>query len=173
MHAKAHRIRRICVATCAAPLLVLTGAAAAGAGTATQPVASQPTASEAVQQASASEILALVNAERQKADCPALTVNAKLTQAAETHAADMAKNNLTSHTGSDGSNEETRLERVGYNWRSWSENVSGPGYATSQDHVNGWLGSAAHKKAMLNCSFTETGVGVSGDRAVQLFAIPA
>lgn len=173
MRTKSNRIRRVCVAACAAPLLVLTGAAGAGAAAATTPTGAAPLARPGVaEQSSASEILTLVNDERAKANCPALKENSKLTQAAQTHANDMAAHHLTGHTGSDGSNEETRLDRVDYKWRSWGENVSGPGYNSAKAHVDGWLGSAKHKATMLNCSYTETGVGTSGDYAVQMFGIP-
>lgn len=161
MRTGTRRVRRLLLAACAAPLL-FTGAAGVA-------VASAP---DTVRDSNAGEIVTLVNAERAKADCPALTVNPKLTQAAQAHADDMARNNLTGHTGSDGSNEQTRLDRVGYKWRAWAENVSGPGYADSKAHVAGWMGSDVHKGNILNCSFTETGVGVSGDRAVQMFATP-
>lgn len=163
MKTRSHRIRCIAVAACTAPLLLF-GAGAAGAVTTAAP--------GVVQQASAGEILSLVNAERAKAGCEPLVANAKLTQAAQTHAEDMAKNNLTGHTGSDGSTVPQRFDKVGYAYGAWGENVSGPGYATSQDHVNGWLKSAPHKADMLRCSYTETGVAVSGDRAVQVFATP-
>ncbi|WP_327278692.1 MULTISPECIES: CAP domain-containing protein [unclassified Streptomyces] len=161
MSTRTHRVRRLAVAACAAPLL-FTGAAS-GAAAAAVP--------DTVRDSNAGEIVSLVNAERAKAGCPALTVNPKLTQAAQTHAEDMAENNLNGHTGSDGSNEGTRLDRVGYNWSSWGGNVSS-GFPDSKAHVDGWLNSAPHKKAVLNCNFTETGVGVSGDRAVQMFARP-
>jgi uncharacterized protein YkwD len=154
-------------------LLVLTGAAGAGAVAATTPTGAAPLGRPGVsEQSSASEILSLVNEERTKAGCSALKENSKLTQAAQTHANDMAAHHLTGHTGSDGSNEETRLDRVGYKWSGWGENVSGPGYDSAKAHVDGWLGSPAHKRAMLNCSFTETGVGTSGQYAVQMFGTP-
>ncbi|MFF4849966.1 CAP domain-containing protein [Streptomyces sp. NPDC001194] len=162
MSTRTHRVRRLAVAACAAPLL-FTGAAAGVAGAATAP--------DTVRDSNAGEIVSLVNAERAKANCEPLTVNPKLTQAAQAHAEDMAKNNLTGHTGSDGSNEEARLAKVDYKWSAWGENVSS-GFPDSKAHVEGWLKSAPHKGAMLNCNFTETGVGVSGDRAVQMFARP-
>lgn len=167
MKTRSHRIRCIAVAACAAPLL-LAGAGAAGAVT----TAAHPAAQGVVQQASASEILSLVNAEREKAGCQPLAENAQLTKAAQDHAADMAKNNLTGHTGSNGSTVPQRIEEAGYTWGSWGENVSGPGYDTAKAHVDGWLNSPAHKADMLRCSYTETGVAVSGDRAVQVFATP-
>ncbi|MFE2586395.1 CAP domain-containing protein [Streptomyces sp. NPDC059378] len=36
----------------------------------------------------------------------------------------------------------------------------------------GWLNSAPHKADMLRCSYTDTGVGVAGDRVVQVFGTP-
>lgn len=166
MKTRSHRIRRIAVAACAAPLL-LAGAGAAGAVT----TAAHPAAQGVVQQASASEILSLVNAEREKAGCQPLAENAQLTQAAQAHADDMAKNNLNGHAGSDGSSVTQRIEKAGYTWGSWGENVSS-GYDSSKGHVDGWLNSAPHKADMLKCSYTDTGVAVSGDRAVQVFATP-
>ncbi|MFD9727724.1 CAP domain-containing protein [Streptomyces sp. NPDC059072] len=162
MKTRTRSLRRVCVAACAIPLL-FSGVAAGTASAAAPAVATQT---------SASEILALVNAERAKANCEPLVENAKLTQAAQGHAEDMARNNLTGHTGSDGSNEEARLAKVGYQWSAWAENVSGPGYPDSKAHVDGWMNSAGHKGNILNCNFTETGIGVSGDRAVQMFARP-
>ncbi|WP_345039387.1 CAP domain-containing protein [Streptomyces sannanensis] len=167
MHTKAQRVRRTAVAACAAPLLLFTGAAAASAATMTTPAVD-------VQQVSANEILTMINQERQKAGCSALAVNAQLTQAAQAHADDMERNNLTGHTGSDGSDVKTRIERTGYkftaNRNAWAENVSGPGQGTAQAHVTGWLNSPGHKANIDNCELTNTGVGVAGDRVVQVFA---
>ncbi|MGW1891048.1 CAP domain-containing protein [Streptomyces sp. NPDC002004] len=173
MRIKSHRIRRLCVATCAAPLLVYTGATAATAAAVAAPVGTQSSVRSAVQQASANDIFALVNEEHEKAGCPALKENAKLTEAAKIHAEDMSKNNLTSHDGSDGSDVPDRLQRVGYSYSAWGENVSGPGYDTAADHVRGWMNSDPHRRTIQSCEFTETGVAVSGDRAVQVFAKPS
>ena len=49
-----------------------------------------------------SQIASLINGERANAGLPALTVNAALTTAAQGHAADMACNNMISHTGRTG-----------------------------------------------------------------------
>ncbi|WP_406184998.1 CAP domain-containing protein [Streptomyces sp. NBC_01006] len=173
MKTRTRSLRRLSVAACAVPLL-LTGVAA-GTAAAAAPAAAPQSAPATLRAISAGEILTLVNAERAKVpNCPALVANAQLTQAAQTHADDMAKNNLTGHTGSDGSNETARLDKVGYKWGAWGENVSGPGYADAAATVNGWMTSSSgiHKANILNCNFTETGVGVSGDRAVQVFAKP-
>ncbi|MFJ8028147.1 CAP domain-containing protein [Streptomyces sp. NPDC096311] len=169
MRTKSNRIRRVCVAACAAPLLVLSGAAAAGAAaTATVP-ASVPRAP----QTSPGEILQLVNAERAKVNCPALHENAQLTHAAKVFADDADKNNITTHTGSDGSSPQQRIKDAGYNAGPSAENMSW-GDTSAKQVVDGWMNSTkGHKENILNCSFKDTGVAVSGKYSVQLFAAPS
>src|SRR5262249_11438442 len=70
-----------------------------------------PTASGAV-----ARIVQLVNAERSKVGCSALTLNATLTKAAQAHSDDMAAHQNMSHTGSDGSSPGDRITRAGYSW---------------------------------------------------------
>ncbi|MFD4974360.1 CAP domain-containing protein [Streptomyces sp. NPDC058424] len=105
-------------------------------------------------------VVELVNAERSKAGCSALTVNAKLTKAAQAHSEDMAAHRNMSHTGSDGSNPGDRITRAGYSWQSYGENVA-YGYATPEQVMAGWMSSAGHKANILNCSFKEIGVGLA------------
>ncbi|MER7507770.1 CAP domain-containing protein [Streptomyces lavendulae] len=172
MRSKNSRIRRACAVACTAPLLVLGGALTASATPAATAAASAAV-TRAVQQSSASEILALVNAERAKAGCEPLKEDARLMQAAQAHADDMAANHLTAHTGSDGSSDLTRMERAGYSPAGpSSENVSGPGHHSSKSHVDGWMASTrGHRAAILNCTYKETGIGTSGEYAVELFAV--
>ncbi|MFB0629327.1 CAP domain-containing protein [Streptomyces sp. AB3(2024)] len=172
MCSKNSRIRRVCAVACTAPLLVLGGAltaSASPAATAVTPAA----VTRAVQQSSASEILSLVNAERAKEGCEPLKEDARLMRAAQAHADDMAANHLTAHTGSDGSSDLQRMERAGYSPAGpSSENVSGPGHHSSKSHVDGWMASSrGHRAAILNCTYKETGIGTSGEYAVQLFAV--
>ncbi|MFD7834113.1 CAP domain-containing protein [Streptomyces sp. NPDC059761] len=178
MRNKNSRIRRACAAACAAPLLMLGGAATASAVTATAVPATATAApasavTRAVQQSSAGEILKLVNAERDKAGCEPLKEDPRLMQAAQAHADDMAANNITGHTGSDGSSDLVRMQRAGYSPAGpSSENVSGPGFHSSAQHVAGWMSSTkGHREAILNCTYKETGIGTSGEYAVQLFAV--
>lgn len=161
------RIRGLCAAACAAPLLVLAGAAAAGAATAVVPAAAP-----GVVTATPGEILQLVNAERAKAGCPALKENAQLAKAAQTFADDAAKNNLTSHTGSDGSTVPQRIKDAGYEARMFGENMFN-GSTDAKAAVDWWTGSPGHRANMVNCAFVDTGVGVSGTYAVQVFATPS
>jgi uncharacterized protein YkwD len=106
------------------------------------------------------EIVRLVNAERAKAGCQALTLNSALTKAAQAHSADMAAHQNMSHTGSDGSSPGDRITRAGYVWSSYGENVA-YGYATAEQVMEGWMSSPGHRANILNCGFKEIGVGLA------------
>jgi uncharacterized protein YkwD len=107
-------------------------------------------------------VVALVNSARGKAGCSALTVNAKLTKAAQSHSDDMSDNESMSHTGSDGSSPGDRITRAGYDWRTYGENVA-YGYPTPESVMAGWMSSPGHKANILNCAFKEIGVGLAQD----------
>ncbi|GAA3117895.1 CAP domain-containing protein [Streptomyces echinatus] len=134
-------------------------------GIATAAMASQETSQAAAAAPSSTsptaKVVALVNKERAKAGCRALKVNAKLTKAAQNHSKDQSVHHRMSHTGSDGSNPGQRITRAGYRWRGYGENVA-YGYGTPAKVMNGWMHSPGHKANILNCSFKEIGVGVSG-----------
>ncbi|MFJ3950687.1 CAP domain-containing protein [Streptomyces sp. Je 1-4] len=122
--------------------------------------AASPSAAKATATASGAtaRVVELVNDERRKAGCSPLTVNAKLTKAAQDHSKDMADHRNMSHTGSDGSSPEDRITRAGYDWSSYGENVA-YGYSTPESVMEGWMTSPGHKRNILDCSFKEIGVG--------------
>jgi uncharacterized protein YkwD len=105
-------------------------------------------------------VVQLVNAERSKVGCSPVTVNAKLTKAAEAHSKDMASHSNMSHTGSDGSNPGDRITRAGYTWSTYGENVA-YGYDTPESVMAGWMASPGHKENILNCAFKEIGVALA------------
>lgn len=106
-------------------------------------------------------VLSLVNAERSKAGCSPVTVDSKLTKAAQDHSQDMADHQNMSHTGSDGSSMSDRLARVGYRFSTAGENVAA-GYGTADSVMEGWMNSPGHKANILNCAFKEIGIGLAG-----------
>ncbi len=65
-----------------------------------------------------------VNALRQASGAPPLTLDAKLTAAAETHSRDMSLQNRPWHFGSDGSSPIDRARRVGFDGRLLGEAIS-------------------------------------------------
>ncbi|MEW2619279.1 CAP domain-containing protein [Streptomyces sp. NPDC048106] len=121
-----------------------------------------PTAPAATTAASGvtAQIVQLVNAERAKAGCQPLTLNAKLTKAAQDHSADMAAHQNMSHTGSDGSDPGTRITAAGYTWSAYGENVA-YGYSTAGEVMAGWMASPGHRANILDCGFQEIGVGLA------------
>lgn len=124
--------------------------------------------------AQAQEVVDLVNAERAKARCKALSVDDKLMTAAQRHSQDQADHQNMSHTGSDGSNTGVRLDRVGYAWRTYGENVAW-NQKTPAAVMDAWMNSSGHRANILNCAFTEIGVGIASSNGpywTQVFAAP-
>ncbi|MFI6058728.1 CAP domain-containing protein [Streptomyces sp. NPDC051286] len=128
-------------------------AASAGASAAPAPTATPASADTA-------RVLALVNSERGKVGCSPLTVNAKLTKAAQDHSKDMADHRNMSHTGSDGSLPGDRITRAGYTWSAYGENVA-YGYSTPESVMNAWMTSPGHKRNILDCTYKEIGIGLA------------
>ncbi|MFF7600888.1 CAP domain-containing protein [Streptomyces mirabilis] len=110
--------------------------------------------------AAVARVLALVNSERGKVGCSPLTLNAKLSKAAQDHSADMASHQNMSHTGSDGSDPGQRITTAGYTWSAYGENVAF-GYSTPEEVMAGWMSSPGHKRNILDCGFKEIGVGLA------------
>ncbi|MFE5937187.1 CAP domain-containing protein [Streptomyces sp. NPDC056470] len=110
----------------------------------------------------AAEVVRLVNVERAAAGCKALTVDAGLTEAAQEYTDDMAATGNFSHTGTDGSQPQDRIEAAGYTWSRSGENIA-KGQADAAAVMDAWMHSPGHRANILNCGFTEIGVGVSTD----------
>jgi uncharacterized protein YkwD len=109
------------------------------------------------------EVISAVNAYRAQNDLPAYSVNARLAEAAQRHAVDIACHKLYVHTGTDKSTPRTRVADTGYLARSVSENVNG-NYPplNGQGAVNWWINDKTdptHNKNLLSNTFTEIGVG--------------
>ena len=102
------------------------------------------------------ELISLINQARAAAKLPALTVNAQLTSAAQTHSADMACNNFLDHTGSDGLWIRDRLLHAGYTAFGFSEIIA---IGTPQNAMSQWQADGPHWDAVLDSSVTEFGVG--------------
>lgn len=174
-HWKGHRIRHRHGAgqsTPAAPPASSAPAASPSTTAAPKSTAPKPTTTSAAPAApstpkatatasgATARVIELVNAERAKAGCSALTPNATLTKVAQAHSADMAAHQNMSHTGSDGSSPGDRLTSAGYSWSAYGENVA-YGYSTPEQVMAGWMASPGHRANILNCSFKEIGVGLA------------
>ncbi|WP_338059057.1 CAP domain-containing protein [Streptomyces humi] len=144
--------------TTTAPSSTRNTTAAAAASAVPQP-SSTPKAT-ATASGVVARIVELVNAERAKVGCSALTLNATLSKVAQAHSDDMAAHQNMSHTGSDGSSPGDRITRAGYTWSTYGENVA-YGYATPEQVMAAWMASPGHKANILDCAFKEIGVGLA------------
>jgi uncharacterized protein YkwD len=104
------------------------------------------------------QVLDLTNAERAKAGCQAVILDPILSGVADGHSEDMAANSYFDHTGRDGSKPWDRVAAAGYPARASGENIA-QGYPDPAAVVAGWMSSPGHRQNMLDCGWTELGVG--------------
>lgn len=104
----------------------------------------------------ASQVVALVNAERAKYGLSALKADSRVQQAAQVRAAETVQS--FSHTRPNGSSFSTALTEAGVSYTRSGENIA-YGQSTPQQVVNAWMNSSGHRANILNESFTTIGVG--------------
>lgn len=104
------------------------------------------------------EVTRLVNAERAKSGCGAMTLNSKLGKAAQGHSDDMAERDFFDHTNPDGEGPGDRVTAAGYRWSTYGENIAA-GQGTPAAVMDSWMKSSGHRANILNCSFKEIGIG--------------
>ncbi|MFJ5924939.1 sigma-70 family RNA polymerase sigma factor [Kitasatospora sp. NPDC092948] len=105
------------------------------------------------------QVLDLVNTQRAQAGCSALRANDQLATAAQEQSDDMAARSFFDHTNPDGEGPEQRIDAAGYEWSGWGENIA-RGQKDAAAVMNSWMNSPGHRANILNCAFTELGVGV-------------
>jgi uncharacterized protein YkwD len=87
-----------------------------------------------------------------------LTMHGALRCAARNHSMDMAVRDFLSHTNPDGDGPAQRLDRAGYDWTTWGENIAWA-YTTPELVMAAWMASPGHCANIMRGSFTEIGVG--------------
>ncbi len=126
------------------------------------------------------QVLDLVNAERAKVHAAPLIFNRFLIGSAQTYAEDMNKLGFFSHVSPTGQTLKDRMQLSGYEDRKYAQSCHCiPGYnlgenlargqKTAQEVVDAWMQSKAHREAILNPSYKETGIGIEGEYWVQHF----
>jgi uncharacterized protein YkwD len=105
------------------------------------------------------KVVAETNRQRAMNGCGPVTVNAKLTRAAQLHSEDQAEHNTMSHDGSDGSTPWDRSRAAGYD-NAIGENVA-MGYRDAASVMDGWMNSPGHRANILNCDAKAIGVGLA------------
>lgn len=109
-----------------------------------------------------SALLTLINNERESQGLPAYEQQSQLQAAALIHSTDMACSGFLSHTGSDGSSKEDRVNTQGYGGTSVEENIFATGDTTSsapQLALSFWMASPPNKANVLHDEYTEIGIG--------------
>ncbi|MFJ8888292.1 sigma-70 family RNA polymerase sigma factor [Streptomyces sp. NPDC102402] len=106
----------------------------------------------------AEEVIALVNSERSREGCSAVSGDSLLTKAASRHSADMVARDYFSHTSPDGTDPGARITAVGYRWSTYGENIA-KGQQTAEAVMDAWMNSDGHRANILNCAFKEIGIG--------------
>jgi uncharacterized protein YkwD len=99
-----------------------------------------------------------LNAERAAQGLETLALVSELTQAARRHSRDMAENELTSHTGSDGSTPCQRMSEAGYDWIACAEIIGWGTVPNVEGMIDWWMNSPPHRGAILG-DFEDLGVG--------------
>ena len=108
------------------------------------------------------QVLALVNEQRAKAGCAALTGDPRLAAAARGHSADMAARGYFDHSTPEGVDPGTRITRAGYAWSAYGENIA-MGQPDAASVMTAWMNSSGHRANILNCGFRDLGVGLAYD----------
>lgn len=108
----------------------------------------------------ASEVLRLVNIEREKVGAAHLVLDGALCNAANMRAIEMDYSGNFSHTRPDGRDCFTVFSFCKISFYTCGENIAA-GYPTPAAVVKGWMNSTGHKANILNAAFTKMGLGYS------------
>ncbi len=99
---------------------------------------------------------------------PTVTWNTNLELAAYNHSSDMYKNDYFSHTSLDGATAGDRIQKAGYAWTAFGENI-GKGYSTERSVIEAWIQSEGHCKNLMKKQYKEVGVARVGAYWTQAF----
>ncbi|WP_052311719.1 MULTISPECIES: CAP domain-containing protein [unclassified Actinoplanes] len=122
------------------------------------------------------QILALVNLQRGRAGCRPVTIDRRLIDAANGHAAEMARRDYFDHASPNGKGAGDRVSANGYPWRLYGENIA-RGQRSPWEAMDAWMNSPEHRANILDCKLDQMGVGLAIDGGhtpywVQDFASP-
>jgi len=103
-------------------------------------------------------VLKHVNQQRAMNGAAPLAMNARLSDAAQKHAEDMARRDFVDHQSPDGRALQDRVASVGYPWRVIAENLAA-GMSSPESTVQSWMTSPGHRDNMLSRDYLEAGIG--------------
>lgn len=102
------------------------------------------------------QVVNLVNIERAKEGLAPLTMDTKISAAAQVRAKECEQS--FSHTRPDGRNFATALKEQNLSYRRAGENIAW-GQRSPEEVVKAWMNSAGHRANIMNTGFTKIGVG--------------
>jgi len=100
----------------------------------------------------------LTNTIRQQHGLASLIWSEELARAARTHSRDLATSNTFSHTGTDSTTPEQRVQATGKTMRFLGENICG-GRNSPEAAIMDWMNSPGHRVNILNPDAVYLGVG--------------
>jgi len=108
---------------------------------------------------SAQKLLLLTNKQRIENNLSPLTLNPKLSLAAQRKAEDMFLQNYWAHNSPEGKTPWFFVRGAGYNYIYAGENLA-RGFDTSDDVISAWMASVRHRENVLSENFREVGFAV-------------
>jgi len=137
---------------------------------ATPPTAAAPASAASRYNTTESRIFDLINAERRRQGLQPLVYNPQLDRMAKIQAANMARFQKMSHNLPESSVPTLgdRARYVGYMFGRLEENIA-LGYPNAESVVQGWMGSAGHRRNILDGNVVETGIGIARSSAGGLY----
>lgn len=107
------------------------------------------------------EMIGWINAQRKAKGLSALSKNAKLEAAAQSHACDMATRGYFSHQRAGGPDLGRRLKSNGYRFRAAAENIAKVRSGEVSRAAGVWRDSSAHWANIMNSRVSEIGMGLA------------
>lgn len=104
-------------------------------------------------------LFVLTNKEREINGTDPLTINGKLSQAAEQKARDMFVNDYWAHNSPDGKTPWVFIKNAGYSYVYAGENLA-RGFSSTEDVVAAWMASPSHRANMLSSNYKDVGFAV-------------
>lgn len=105
-------------------------------------------------------VVDLTNQHRASVGLAPVIVDFRLTNAAQSHANDLAATQTLRHDSSYGYNPGQRIAAQGYVARTWAENAA-YGYPDAPGVMAGWIASPGHDANLLNASVVNIGVAAA------------
>ncbi|HUS43613.1 MAG TPA: CAP domain-containing protein [Ilumatobacteraceae bacterium] len=101
-----------------------------------------------------------VNSHRAQAGRGVVSVDSRLTAAAQGHSDHMARQVTMTHAGAGSTDGGQRISNAGYRWTTWAENVAA-GQETPAEVVAAWMNSSGHRANILQNRMVHIGVAAT------------